>query len=466
MQIKTLATMAGVAMAAPKVVRPAKGEHQKRQVVQYVTADAGVTTVYNTVGTKTMWDFITMTVNGAPAPTAVVDSAMLQTQVVIDVIKAQYTYSSAKTVFAVPTVITQTLTNTVKVTPTYDAAAGATVTPSATTTVYNTVDAAAPKPTGTANVITATATMPAVLVRVAGNTVTVDAQTLTYYYPAAVNIVAIASTTSTAAAAPAATTPATLVTGVATTIPGDQATLPMQPAATSSSAAIAQSSAAVVGLPTGYSTGAVAPTTTSSTAAAVPPKTSSSTALAVAPTTTSTTSSSTTTAATGTTSPLVASPSAIAASNDPDFVARMLYAMNSVRLQHSAPFLTWDASLATDALSYSQSCNFNPAAQSSDYSSRFGEALAAGTTSNPVFYVSLWSGESALYDYANPGFSTATGHFTQLVWGSTTSVGCGFSSGCGQNYPYYLVCRFRQAGNVISTGQDPAEYFRVNVLPN
>ena len=42
--------------------------------------------------------------------------------------------------------------------------------------------------------------------------------------------------------------------------------------------------------------------------------------------------------------------------------------------------------------------------------------------------VKLWYGESRDYDFTTPtGFSARTGHFTQLVWKSTTRVGCGLS---------------------------------------
>ncbi|ORY78678.1 CAP domain-containing protein, partial [Protomyces lactucae-debilis] len=125
-------------------------------------------------------------------------------------------------------------------------------------------------------------------------------------------------------------------------------------------------------------------------------------------------------------------------------VYNVLQSINTVRAAHSAAALQWDGALAFDALNYAQTCTFDHST-AADY----GETLAAGTSTDPSFYISLWAGEEALYDYNKPGFSTATGHFTQLVWKGTTSVGCGFSSGCGSSYPYYLVCRFKTPGNVL-----------------
>lgn len=35
-----------------------------------------------------------------------------------------------------------------------------------------------------------------------------------------------------------------------------------------------------------------------------------------------------------------------------------------------------------------------------------------------------YSDEAGLYDYSNPGYQSNAGHFTQLVWKSTTEMGC------------------------------------------
>ena len=57
----------------------------------------------------------------------------------------------------------------------------------------------------------------------------------------------------------------------------------------------------------------------------------------------------------------------------------------------------------------------------------------------------LWYSEVKDYDYNNPGFSSSTGHFTQLVWKSTTKIGCG--AACNSNSFCAVVCNYYPGGN-------------------
>ncbi|QRN92792.1 hypothetical protein JRI60_26645 [Archangium violaceum] len=70
-----------------------------------------------------------------------------------------------------------------------------------------------------------------------------------------------------------------------------------------------------------------------------------------------------------------------------------------------------------------------------------------------------WYDEVSRYNFANGGFTAATGHFTQLVWKSTTSVGCAVYNLKGSRWlETYVVCNYQPSGNY--QGQFPQ-----NVLP-
>lgn len=65
-----------------------------------------------------------------------------------------------------------------------------------------------------------------------------------------------------------------------------------------------------------------------------------------------------------------------------------------------------------------------------------------------------WYAEEADYDYNNPGFSMATGHFTQVVWKSSTEVGCGVAQTQNGSFTVvYVVCQYTPPGNF--TGRFP-----------
>ncbi|MEU9986041.1 CAP domain-containing protein [Streptomyces sp. NPDC048045] len=45
------------------------------------------------------------------------------------------------------------------------------------------------------------------------------------------------------------------------------------------------------------------------------------------------------------------------------------------------------------------------------------------------------------------------GHYTQMVWSSTKEIGCGIKQGAPKSNGWFVVCRYRSAGNI--TGQTP-----------
>ncbi|KAF2766028.1 PR-1-like protein [Teratosphaeria nubilosa] len=127
------------------------------------------------------------------------------------------------------------------------------------------------------------------------------------------------------------------------------------------------------------------------------------------------------------------------------FQSAVLNSTNYYRAQHQAKALTWNSDLASFAANYSSGCIWRHSG------GPYGENLAEGYP-NVATAIDAWANEEEHYNYEKPKFSEKTGHFTQLVWQSTTSVGCGFvkcdNSGTNGAKGMYLVCEYEPRGNV------------------
>jgi pathogenesis-related protein 1 len=149
-----------------------------------------------------------------------------------------------------------------------------------------------------------------------------------------------------------------------------------------------------------------------------------------------------------------------------------LNAHNSVRKAWGmTQMLTWDDTLAADSLAYAQQCKVNPLTHSTS-NGAYGENLSTYmATPKPATFpyktmdyhvVNGWYPEEPNYNcQANTCDTTGgkmCGHLTQIVWASTTKVGCGIaycvSVISGKTwYVQNAVCRYTPPGNYI--GQHP-----------
>lgn len=139
------------------------------------------------------------------------------------------------------------------------------------------------------------------------------------------------------------------------------------------------------------------------------------------------------------TSPSYTSPSALQSS--------ILNSTNTYRYQHSVPAVTWNDTLSIIAQRYSAGCHFAHSGTPG-----LGENLAMGYP-DISSAVDGWGSERVNYSWSAPGFSEATGHFTQLVWKSTRSTGCGATDCNGRNGVggWLVVCEYWPQGNVIAS---------------
>jgi uncharacterized protein YkwD len=134
---------------------------------------------------------------------------------------------------------------------------------------------------------------------------------------------------------------------------------------------------------------------------------------------------------------------------------------NTYRAKHGSPAMTLDKTLIANAEKcatyYAQKKTID---HSCPYKAGAGENLVggAGTWTQDQFAsmgTQMWYDEVAAYDYNNPGFSMATGHFTQVVWKSTTKLGCGVTTINGYTD---MVCLYSPPGNY--QGQVPQNVLR------
>ncbi|KAJ5502558.1 Allergen V5/Tpx-1-related protein [Penicillium fimorum] len=96
----------------------------------------------------------------------------------------------------------------------------------------------------------------------------------------------------------------------------------------------------------------------------------------------------------------------------------MLKVTNEYRANHDASPLKWNDTLAEYSQEWAEACIWKHSKSS------YGENLAFGYN-NVSAAVIAWGDEGEMYNFGKPtGFTEATGHFTQLVWKSTTQVGC------------------------------------------
>jgi len=137
--------------------------------------------------------------------------------------------------------------------------------------------------------------------------------------------------------------------------------------------------------------------------------------------------------------------------------------INTYRAVHQAPPLIWDSTIT----SFSQGWSYNLVSKNLFQHSgnpSYGENLAyyQGYGSDVMTLlkkaVDDWYNEYTQYDYNNPVFSGATGHFTCLVWKSSTNFGMGIS-----------INTVTDSVDVVMNTSPPGNYegeFAANVLPS
>lgn len=140
-----------------------------------------------------------------------------------------------------------------------------------------------------------------------------------------------------------------------------------------------------------------------------------------------------------------------------EFEQSMLAEHNSVRQKSIVPPLIWDEALAASAQEWANKIAASgvlPPARHTNGSN--GENVFWGTADQwpPKDLLEVWEAESKNYDRARntcaPGKSCV--RFTQVVWSTTTKVGCGKAKSADGQTDFF-VCHYNPAGNY--GGQSP-----------
>jgi uncharacterized protein YkwD len=142
--------------------------------------------------------------------------------------------------------------------------------------------------------------------------------------------------------------------------------------------------------------------------------------------------------------------------NDSVFINAVLGEHNFYRKQVKVPPLQWSAALAKEAAAYAIILAKTNSFKHSSNRANVGENLWMGTKDAYSLkeMLSSWTEEQQDFIYAPfPDCSkngNVVGHYTQVIWKTTTHVGCAIVTNDTNDY---LVCRYAPAGNWI--GQKP-----------
>ncbi|KAG9317359.1 CAP domain-containing protein [Chiua virens] len=128
--------------------------------------------------------------------------------------------------------------------------------------------------------------------------------------------------------------------------------------------------------------------------------------------------------------------------------SNFLEAHNLVRSRYNAQPLDWSATLASKAQTWASGCLFE---HTNGHLGPYGENIAAGTGNFTARNaMDMFMAGQQTFDATNSAFSD----FTQIIWQSTTDVGCASAQCCGIFDESFgdatvYVCLYEPVGNVV-----------------
>jgi hypothetical protein len=137
-----------------------------------------------------------------------------------------------------------------------------------------------------------------------------------------------------------------------------------------------------------------------------------------------------------------------------NMAARLLAAHNRERAAVGVPPLRWDPALAAAAASYGPALAATGRLTHSPRALRPGQAenlwMGSAGAYSPESMVGSWASEKSMFrrgifpNVSSTGNWLDVSHYTQMVWRTTTAVGCAVHRARGMDY---LICRYAPKGN-------------------
>ena len=128
----------------------------------------------------------------------------------------------------------------------------------------------------------------------------------------------------------------------------------------------------------------------------------------------------------------------------------------------------WNSTLAEVAQRWADQCNVQQAHDKNRRTQHYfktdvGQNMAwqgnsvFPTSRNYTGLIQLWYDEVKIYNPYTDNKGKEVGHYTQVIWGDTVEIGCGFVLFSAQgSYQQFLICNYGPAGN--DEGELPYTY--------
>lgn len=112
---------------------------------------------------------------------------------------------------------------------------------------------------------------------------------------------------------------------------------------------------------------------------------------------------------------------------------------NLKRCWHNVGSVTWNQALADSAKAHAARCTY-----AKDENFSLGESVGIGN--DQIKALDDWYMEFLKFPFGKPNGTQDSQRFSQMVWKSTTEIGCG-SFQCPRGK--YFVCRYADKGNIV-----------------